>query len=200
MKFEWGYLFGMALQTVPQPRKVARDLFAFENAPRAVLWQALALVMVASAWLKVLGGILFPADPALVGPLLSDPILMGFTEASVAVLTAFAIYWVGRAVGGTGSFGGAIITVTWLQFVLLIVELGVLFLSTFAPGLAVVLWGLGIIMSFWILTHFIAELHHFNNTGMVFVAILLTLFSVIVVMSVLLALIGLGTLPKSGAS
>ena len=34
---DWGYLFGMALQSVPEPRKVARDVFAFA-APRHALW------------------------------------------------------------------------------------------------------------------------------------------------------------------
>jgi len=201
MKFEWGYLFGMALQTVPEPRKVARDLLAWQNAPHALLWQVLALLLVGSTWLKVLGSMLFPVDPAMAGPLLSDPIMMGIAEASSSILTVFILYWMGRAFGGTGSFGGAIIVVSWMQFVLLIVELGVLFFSVFAPGFAVLLWVMGLIMTFWILSHFTAELHGFGSAGMVFVGILMTLMGLVVLMTIVLSLIGFGMVPpESGAS
>ena len=200
MKFDWGYLFGMALQTVPEPRKVARDVLAYGAAPHGLLWQALALLLVASTWLKVLGGILFPVDPELAGPLLADPLMMGLAEAAISVLTVFVIFWVGRAVGGTGSLGGAIALVTWMQFVLLIVELGVLFLGVFAPGLAVILWVMGLIMTFWILTHFIAVLHGFASAGMVFAGILVTLFVMVVLMSILFSLLGAGAPADLGAA
>lgn len=200
MKFDWGYLFGMALQSVPEPRKVARDILALEGLPRNVLWQALALTLVASAWLGVLSALLFPVDPATAGPLLGNPLLLALTEAAISGLSVFAIFWVGRMAGGTGSFNGAILVVIWLQFVLLIVELGVLFLGTFAPGLALVLWAMGIVMSFWVLSHFTAELHGFSSAGMVFFGILLTMLVLIVVLSVVLALIGFGAATDTGAT
>lgn len=204
MKFEWGYLFGMVLQTVPEPRKVARDVLSWQNAPHRVLWQALALLLVASTWLKVLGGILFPVDPTAAGPLLGSPLLMGMTEASSSVITVFVIYWLGRALGGKGSLGGAILVVAWLQFVLLIIELGVLFFSVIAPGFALLLWVMGLVMTFWILSHFIAELHGFSSAGKVFGGIILTMLSLVVILSFFFALIGVGVPtqpgPTTGAS
>lgn len=197
MKFDWGYLFGMALQTVPEPRKIAREVQALRY-PRVVLWQVLALLLVAATFLDVIASILFPIDPATMGTLLADPLLTGIAQASFSVLTVFGIYWIGRALGGTGSFDAALLTIIWLQFVLLIVELGVLFLGTFAPGLALVLWLGGLIMTFWILSHFIAEMHGFRSAGAVFAGILLVLLVLAMVMSMVFALIGLGVPLRNG--
>ncbi|GKY87644.1 YIP1 family protein [Sinisalibacter aestuarii] len=191
MKFEWGYLFGMVLQTVPEPRKIAREVQNL-GAPRAVLWQALLLLLVATTFLGVISSILFPVDPDAFGALLSDPIMTGIAQGSVTVLTVFGIYWIGRALGGTGSFDQALLTVIWLQFVLLIVELGVLFLGVFAPGLALLLWVMGMVLTFWILSHFIAEMHGFRSAGAVFAGIFMVMIALAVVMSVVFALIGLG--------
>lgn len=190
MKFEWGYLFGMVLQTVPEPRKVARDVQSLPLS-RGILWQMLALLLVATTFLGVIASILYPVDPEAFGPLFVDPIITGIAQAAVAVLTVFGIYWVGRMVGGTGSFDQALLTVIWLHFVLLIVELGVIFLGAFAPGIALLLWILGMVMTFWILSHFIAEMHGFNNAGMVFVGIILTMFAAMVVFSIILGIIGI---------
>ncbi len=197
MIFDWGTLFGMALQTVPEPRKVARDLFALAY-PRAVLWQVLALILVASSFMGVISSILFPVDPDLMGPLFSNPMLLAVSEASISVMTVFAIYWVGRMAGGTGLFKDAILTVIWLQFVLLIVEIGVLFFGLFAPMMATLLWIMGGTLGFWILTHFIAEMHEFRSPGMVFLGIILTIFAMVVVMSVVLAMIGIGADTRPG--
>ncbi|OIP86583.1 MAG: hypothetical protein AUK37_02980 [Rhodobacterales bacterium CG2_30_65_12] len=191
MKFNWGYLFGMALQTVPEPRKVAREVQGL-GYPRRVLWQALGLLLVAGTFLAVIGSILFPVDPETAGALFADPILTGIAQATVSVLTVFGIYWIGRVLGGTGSFDQALLTVIWLQFVLLIIELGVVFLGVFAPGLALILWVMGMVMTFWILSHFIAEMHGFRSAGAVFGGIFLVLIMFAVAMSIVFSLLGIG--------
>lgn len=191
MKLEWGYLFGMALQTVPEPRKVARDIQSIAL-PRAVLWQVLGLLLVAATFLAVIGAILYPADPEVYGSLVADPMMTGAAQAVVSVLTVFAIHRLGRGFGGTGTFDQALLTVIWLQFVLLIMELGVLFLGVFAPGLALILWIAGVVMTFWILSHFIAEMHGFRSAWAVFGSILMVLLVFAVVMSIILSVLGLG--------
>lgn len=189
MKFEWGYLFGMALQTVPEPRKVAREIQAL-NFPRAVLWQALALLLVAATFLGVIASILFPVDPEAAGALAADPIFTGAAQGVFTVLTVFLIHRVGRWLGGTGGFDGALLTVIWLQFVLLIIELGIVFIGLFAPGMALLLWVMGMVMTFWILSHFIAELHGFASAGKVFLGILMVLLVLAVVLSILFSIFG----------
>ncbi|GGD31822.1 YIP1 family protein [Sinisalibacter lacisalsi] len=197
MKLEWGYLFGMALQTVPEPRKVARDVQNLDLS-RAVLWQILALILVVTTILGVIASVLFPTDPEAFGGLFANPLVTGIAQASISVLTVFGIYWVGRMAGGTGSFDQAMLTVIWLHFVLLNIEIGILVLGLFAPGLAMLLWVIGLVLTFWILSHFIAEMHGFNNAGMVFVGILLTMFAAMVVFSIVLAIIGVGVPTETG--
>lgn len=189
MKFEWGYLFGMALQTVPEPRKVAREIQAL-RVPRPVLWQVLALLLVAATFLGVLASILFPVDPESAGALATDPVMTGAAQGVFTVAIVFLIHRVGRWLGGTGDFDGALLTVIWLQFVLLVIELGIVFIGLFAPAMALILWVMGMVMTFWILSHFIAELHGFRSAGSVFLGILMVLLVLAVVLSLLFTIFG----------
>lgn len=197
MRLEPGYLFGMALQTVPEPRKIARELFGL-NLARSALWQMLLLILVLGALLGVGSSILFPPAPEMTGTVFAMPLIVAMAEGSVAVITVFLIFWLGRAAGGRGSFEDAIMTVTWLNFVLLIVQAAVLVLSLFAPGLAALLWLAGGVMGFWILSHFIAEMHGFASAARVFLAILLTSFVAVALLSVVLAILGVGAAMTAG--
>ena len=206
-KIDWGYLFGMALQTVPEPRKVARDVFAFP-APRSALWLMLALLLVSMTFLAVISSILFPVDAAEMVALLGDdqmapaftsPIVTGMVQALTAVASVWAIFWIGRAAGGTGTFDQALLTVIWLHFVLLILQLGILALGLFAPGLALLLTLMSFVMTFWLLSQFIAEMHGFRSAGSVFAAIMMVLLVLAVVMSLLLAMLGLGVTMDTGS-
>jgi hypothetical protein len=197
MKLEWGYLFGMALQTVPEPRKVARDVQNVDLA-RGVLWQVLVFLLVVTTILGVIASVLFPTDPEAFGGLFANPLITGLAQGVISVLTVFGIYWVGRMVGGVGSFEQALLTVIWLHFVLLLIETAILVLGLFAPALAMLLWVMGLVLTFWILSHFIAEMHGFNNAGMVFVGIILTLFAAMIAFSIVLAIIGVGIPSETG--
>ena len=197
MKLEPGYLFGMALQSIPEPRKIARELFA-TGLDRGTLWQVLILLLVIGAMLGVGSSLLFPPAPELAGTVFAMPLMVAVAEASIAVITVFLIFWLGRAAGGTGRFEDAIVTVAWLNFVLLIVQLTVLLLSLFAPSIAALLWLAGGFAGFWILSHFIAEMHGFASAMRVFLAILLTSFVAVAVLSIVLAVLGVGAAITSG--
>ncbi|MCB1336455.1 MAG: YIP1 family protein [Maritimibacter sp.] len=203
---DWGYLFGMALQTVPEPRKVARDVFAF-RAPRPVLWTILALELVSVAFLKVISSILFPLDrdeltamfgEEVMATAILDPIAIGLILAAGAVAAVWMIYAIGRRAGGHGSFDQALLTMIWLVFVLLNLQLIIVVLTLFAPGLALLLAVLSFAMSFWLASHFIAEMHGFSSAGVVFVGILMVLLVVAVALSFVLALLGFGGAVEPG--
>ncbi len=191
MRFEPGYLIGMALQTIPQPRVVARDIIALRFS-RAVLWQTFALLSVCAMGFGVLGAMIYPPDPELLGPLFSNPISVGIIEAAIEVILIFAIYGIGRAFGGTGRFDATILVVLWLQFVTLLLQAAIILLLLFAPLMAALLQAMGFVLVFWILTHFITELHGFRSTGLVFVMILISIMALIFVLSLIFALIGVG--------
>lgn len=194
---EPGYIIGMVLQSIPEPRKIARELFALDL-DRTTLWQALFLMLVTGAMIGVGSSMMFPPAPELSGTIFAMPLVVASAEAAVAVISVFLIYWLGRAAGGTGRFQDGIVTITWLNFVLLIVQVFVLILSLFAPSMAALLWLFGGFTGFWILSHFIAELHGFSSALRVFLTILLTSFIAVAILSIVLAILGVGAAMTSG--
>ena len=205
MILEPKYLFGMALQSIPEPRKIAREVQALRFS-RAILWQVFALFAVLSTGLGIAALILFPPDAEMLQmvvdyPFLSmvlNPMMGGLIEACFLVLTIFAIYWVGRTFGGTGRFDQAILTVIWVQYVMLLIQATMLFLALVSGGIATLFLIFGTGLRFWILSHFIAEMHAFRSAGLVFVMILITGFAALIVLSIFIALIGVGTLQAGG--
>jgi hypothetical protein len=191
MRFEPGYLIGMAIQSVPEPQKVAGEVLALRF-ERSVLWQTFALFCILSTGLGVAAGMLTPMDPAIYPPVLTSPVTVGVIEASLLVLMIFAIFWIGRAFGGTGRFDQAILTVIWLQFIAFLLQLLMLALVLFAPVLAGLVQLFSVAVTFWVLSHFTAVMHGFRSVGLVFAVILLTLMAGAVAFSIFLGLIGLG--------
>lgn len=189
MRFEPGYIFGMMLQTVPEPRKVARDLFDL-GLPRETLWTALALVIVLNAGLGVVAGLLFPVDAAQMGPVLSAPILLGVIEAAFMFALSWAIYLIGRTCGGQGALSDAITTVVWMELIFLLLQAVTLILSFFAPALAAITMFVSVFLFFWILSQFTSESHGFRSVGLVFAAIFGCLLIAVFALSFVLVLLG----------
>lgn len=189
MRFELGYLFGMILQTVPEPRKVARDLFDLQMS-RQTRWLLLWLLLVLAAGVGVISHLVYPTDAALFGPILSNPLILGAIEAAILILGVYLIYLLGRLAGGQGSLDDAITTAIWLEFVLLSFQTAALILSLFAPALAGILMVMSSVLFFWILSHFTAESHGFRSAGLVFAGITCTMVLAIFALSFLLVLLG----------
>lgn len=124
------------------------------------------------------------------GPIVS-PLGLGLAEGVMMVLTALAIYRIGRAFGGTGTFDQALLTVIWLQFVMFLLSLTVLVVAMFSLGTAALIQLAGFALGFWILTFFVTEMHGFTSPGLVFVMILVTMMGAGFVMSILLVVTGL---------
>jgi len=189
MQLTPGYLFGLALQTLPEPRKVARNLFALKL-PREILWTALALMIILATAISLVVRMLFPVEEQLAGTILSNPILLGVIEAVFMVALAWGLYLIGRGFGGKGSFNEAITTVVWMEFIFLGLQLLTVVLTLFAPTLGVLLMLASGFMFFWILSHFTAESHGFTSTGLVFVSILTFMILAVFALSLVLALLG----------
>jgi hypothetical protein len=184
-------LLAMAWRTVKNPREGAVELLSL-GIPREALWPALALVVVLSIILANLAALLLAGDPATAMPV--GPAATGFIQLALLVVMVFAVFWIGRAMGGTGSFEEAILLVAWLQFVMVclqVVQTGVLLIST---PIAEIFGLLGIALFLWLLTNFVAVLHSFGSLFRVFVMILVSAFGIAFGLSILLTLIGV-TMP-----
>jgi hypothetical protein len=183
-------LVAMAWRSVKNPREGAAEILAL-GIPREALWPALALVVVLSILLANVTALLL-ASEATAMPV--GPAATGFIQLALLVVMVFAVFWIGRAMGGTGSFEESILIVTWLQFIMVclqVVQAAILVLST---SLAGIFGLLAVVLFLWLLTSFVAVLHGFSSLFRVFVMILVSAFGIAFGLSIILTLIGV-TMP-----
>lgn len=181
-------LFSLGRQTLEDPRRGIRAVLDL-GVPIPARTAALVLVAVASAIFMHLGTLLLPpsTDP-IASFLTGSPIRSAILQWVILLLSVVMIYRVGRARGGTGSFADAMLIVVWLQVIMLAVQAVQLVALVLVPPLAGIINILGLVLFFWLMTSFIAELHSFTSRSAVFIGIVLTAFAVAFAMVVLVAL------------
>ena len=106
---------------------------------------------------------------------------------------AVLLFLLGRPFGGTGRFHEALAAVSWLQSILLVVQIvqiiAILVLPVFALLIAVGSLGLAI----WLLTNFTAELHGFRSMFLTLLAIVAAFMGMVVLLSVaMIVVFGVG--------
>ncbi|WP_099824062.1 Yip1 family protein [Oceaniglobus indicus] len=187
-------LLPMAAQTFRTPADVARRLMDM-NLSRAVLWQALTLVVVISILLaEATNFIMLSAVDVPEGVFVIPPLTMGLIQLSLLIAMVFAIFWVGRAMGGTGRFQDGLVAVVWLQFIMVCLQVVQTVSMLILPAIAWLVGIFGLVAFLWLLTHFIATVHGFTSLGKVFAMIIATSFGAAFGLSLLLTLVGV-TIP-----
>lgn len=189
MEFTLAGLLRAALDTLRAPRPMAQAVIAWDL-PRPVLWMALCAVVTASVVMGQGSLILLAGPDAVNNPFLANPALMCAIQLFLLVIMVHATFHIGRLFGGTGSFGGALSVVTWLQFVLACLQVLQTALLFLAPPLADMLGIFGLVLFVWLFTNFVAALHGFKSLGLVFVMILASAFVLTFALSILLTLLG----------
>lgn len=159
----------MAL-TLRSPRAGLRAVLNLPLDP-VLRWGALALMAVVTTILSsvvlVLAGV-----PLLEAPLAARPLTGAALQVGLLTLGAVMIHILGRAAGGSGRFSEAVLAVAWLQIFLIALQLMQLAAAMILPPVAGIIIFVAIGVFFWLLTHFVAEIHGFRNLLMVFGAIL----------------------------
>lgn len=186
-----GNLLRMARDTVSNPREGAETVLAL-GLPKQALWLAFALVIVLS---MLLGDLLYllaglPGDGALTGPLGASPVIMGLMQGAFLFLMAHAVTHIGRMFGGVGRLEEALALVVWLQFIFICVQVVQLVAVLIVPPMAAIITLLAVGLFFWLLINFIATLHGFTSLGMVLVMTILSGFTILFVLSLILTLLG----------
>lgn len=187
-------LLGLARDTLRDPRGGARMVMA-QDLPQPARWWALAVMAIGSALLTHASlALLPPADQAIMAPIMSSPIRTAILQGMILLATVHGVHWLGRWRGGQGRFEDALILVVWLQFILLGLQVLQLIAEVLVPPLAGLIGIAGVVLFFWLLTHFVAELHGFRSLGLVFAGVLLAMFSVGLLIGLLLISLA-GTAP-----
>lgn len=154
----------MARDTVNDPRSVARRLIDLRLA-RGTIWTAFAIVVLLSGVLGWIGFTLTPPDPSLPLEMRAQvqPLSLALMQASVLLALAASMAFGGRIFGGTGDFDGALVLTTWLEAMLVALQVVQIVLMLVLPPLALLVGVVGIVLFMWLLTQFIMELHGFES-------------------------------------
>ncbi len=182
-------LLGLAVETIKNPREGASTILNFAP-PREAIWYMLALVVVLSVILAQATALLVSGGGAN-GPFALSPLMLGFVQGGLLLVMIYATFWIGRAFGGTGSFEETMLLVTWLQFILVCLQVAQTLAMVLLPPFAGLIGIAALFLFFWLLVNFVAILHGFASLGMVFAGIILSFFGIGFGLALILTLIGL---------
>ena len=188
MQFDFASLWAQALATVQDPRAGARRILALDLPLNTA---ALALVIVAlltglvAAMVSVIAARMGAGD--VMGGQFSPLQWVGMQTFGL-FLAAGAMAYVGRWFGGYGTLPQAISLLAWAEFIILIVQIVQVMLLFILPPLSALLAVVGLGLTFYLVSHFIAEMHGFPSVIQVFFGILATGFALIMALAVLAAL------------
>lgn len=179
----------LARFSVQSPRTAARQILAMAI-PDTARWLLFLLVISASAVLTHIGFDLLPQnDRAFMETAMSSPLRTAILQAGFLLVAVVAVHRVGRWQGGTGSFADSLLLVGWLQFILLCLQITQIIALLILPPVAEIIGVIGLVLSFWLLTQFVLELHGFQSAWKVFLSILGVLFSAAMAASLVLVLV-----------
>ena len=178
-------LWALSKQTLTAPRIAARQVLALQLSMQT-RWMALALASVLSALLLHFSLSLLPVDEQQMLLGVPAPLESALVQAGLLALMAVLTHQVGRWRGGKGNFADALILIVWWQTILLgfqLVQIATLLIFPLATGL---LGLVGLVLVFWLLTSFVAELHGFASAWKVLMGIIATLIGVSILLSLVL--------------
>lgn len=152
-------LIWMTLRT---PRDAAAALFAM-NPSREARFVALGLVVVLSAALGTAAEILFSLVTKVDLGTTQSPLPLAIIQGTLLIYGAVMVTFIGQRLGGQGRFMDALLALAWIEFILILGQVGQMLVMVFFP-LAAVIATLALVgLMFWLLVNFIAVLHGFTN-------------------------------------
>lgn len=179
----------LAMLTITRPREAAEQLLSL-RLDSGVMWAALVLATVLNALLFSLTNYLFPMQAMPMPGLFGNPILYAMATGGALVITVFVLTWIGNMMGGKGQLADILICLVWLQFMRLLAQGLVVFFMLVLPFAAAGLTLAVMVLSVWILMHFVNAAHRFNSLGKSFALFLLAGLGISFGLALFLALIG----------
>ena len=190
MDWNLANLLSALRHSLQSPREAIRQVIDTDP-PMSARWIALLLVAIASTFLMLLSLTLVPMEelpPALVWAL-GSPLSLAGIHVVMLVVSVHLLYRLGRFRNGQGSFADSLTVLIWFQIIMLAVQAVQLLLQVVLPPFALAAYFAGLVLFFWLLTNFVAELHGFRSLARTFVGILVALAVLILLMGFGLALV-----------
>ena len=151
----------LVIATVKDPAAVAKRITAL-RLPHAIGWMGLGLVTAVTVIAIALERMI-PGRPPMMSGLGGSPFIDTLFLGGMTTIFIFVLYYAGRAIGGTGTFGGTLLIMAWFQTIVLYLVVAQLIAVVIVPGLAVFVSMAGFAIQIWCLMHFLNELHGFDS-------------------------------------
>ncbi len=187
MTADFGTFLRLFGETLKDPAAMARRITALRW-PHQIGWMALGAITALTVIAVYFEGLAVnEGDGGILGgrPFL-DAVLLG----SMTVILIFVLYWAGRMIGGTGSFGSTLLVMTWFQAIVLVLITIQLIVTFIAPPLAGIVAIGAVVLQIFCLVHFLNELHGFNSLWKALGLFFLAVFGLAVGMTFIVLIIG----------
>jgi hypothetical protein len=152
------------------PRAGARALIDM-NLPHSVVWQALVLMAIV---LTLLGSFGTQISGSPTGEAAPDANLFGMAVVHLVLLVtpAALVHVIGERTGGKARFADAMLLLLWLQFLILPIQIAATIMQAQGSGLTGGILLVYVVVTFWLMTNFVTELHGYRSRLHVFLGIL----------------------------
>lgn len=182
-------LWALVLRTFKDPKPVAEDLIKlrFEH---SFLWMFLGLVVICSVLVMVLASAIGPPPPPEMKFLSLSPFAATMMIGSLSVMFVFVLYYVGLAMGGTGSFGSTLVLLSWHQAVSLVFQLFQLLAVLISPTLGAFTAMAGFVALIYVFLQFINALNEFESIGKSIGVLLISAAGLLFGLAIILSIIG----------
>lgn len=188
----FGQLMAMVGRSIQSPREGAAEVLAY-GVPREALWTIMFLVVVLSVILAEISALATSAAaPEILGGLMANPLAIGALQLAILLATVAAVFGVGRAMGGSGSVEETALLISWLQFIMACIQVVQVVAFVLLAPLGGLIGIAALVLFLWLLTNFVAVLHGFRSLGQVFLMIVVSTFTIAFLLSLVLALFGVG--------
>jgi hypothetical protein len=189
------YVAKLIKRTLVDPRGAAKQIIEL-NIPKPALWNAVFLVVIMSVLLTY-GTLIIAGQETGILELAGSPIIFVFYMVAQLVLLVFAMFWVGKALGGTGALDEILVLIVWLQTLWLLAQIVQTVVLVFAPNASTFIGFASIIYGIWIMINFISESHGFPSWVKGALTLMLALIGVIIGIAIILSVIGVSSIGLS---
>ncbi|KMK67623.1 YIP1 family protein [Puniceibacterium sp. IMCC21224] len=184
-------LLALAWQSVVAPRDAARIIIATRFSHQAILL-AFALVVVLNAIVSLAVVMIAPPDEAQMA-FLASPVIFMLVIGGLLAISAIAVTWMGRAMGGAGRIEDIGLLIIWVQGLWIGVQAVDALLMPLGAGLGGGFLLGAYLVQGWMMINFLDVAHGFDNRFKSAFVMVLGTIGMALGLSIFLALIGATT-------
>lgn len=182
-----GHLLPLVLLSVREPRAGLRTVL---DAPLGAGGRQTLFALAAILPTLLIFGVLSVAGAGQEFPL--GPAILLVLQAAALLLMSGLAFVVGRWRGGLGSFSDCLLALSWLQITMVVAQVACVVVELALPFMGAIIGILALALMMWLAINFLAEVHGFKNTALVFLSIIFTVFLTSFALALLTSLAGFG--------